>query len=1558
MQLFMIDNCLNQAIRCILNRFTLAKIMRLTKLAFLLFTLLVTGFTQLNAQDVVPTKGKEFWLGFMENYEVEAFQEALSIFITSDMNTSGTVSIPQQGWSQNFTVTANQTTTVTVPNALAEHYSNQVIENKGVFVSTQDTVAVFAINFNGYTADGTKILPIRSLGTEYRVATYSGILSAYPSEFLIVATEDDTEVEITPSVATAGGNAAGVPFTVQLNSGQSYQVQSAIAEEDFTGTVIKGTEASGDCRPFAIFSGVSCTNIYPGCYACDHIFEENFPVETWGTDFYIVPFSFASSYTYRVLADQNGTIVDINGSTVNLNAGQFIEYNDVSGVVCVSANKRVCTIQYMQGLDCGGAGDPAMMILNDASQKIDNITFSTVESAVITQHGMNLIVESAFIGSVSLDGAMIAPGNFTPFPNCPSHSYAQQVVSSGSHTLDCPNGVTAYLYGTGGYESYAYSVGSFSPLPPLDIDSVLCTSDTVNLAMIGDFNNIIWYAESNPEVIIGTGPQLTLYPPIVSDIYVASGDQFISGCTDEQYFAVEVPDPPVLELSQSADEICQYQSVQLNVTVDPPSNIYIYDWEPNAGLDNPAIPNPIATPLQSTWYVVTVSTPTGCGSNVDSLYIEVTDGNITNFDAESNVDSYCLGSGEAQFTTDIQNVIMSDDFDPGISWGLWSNISNGTESNNCGSVTGNALYFNGAGARSATTIDLNVSQGGNIQFALKIGNGVFPCDNADPGEDVVLEYSTNGGGAWNLIQTLFEYAYPNFVEMSVDIPVPAQTVSTRFRWRQLANSGANQDNWSLDNVYVGASDLSSFSFTWTPNYNITDTDVPDPIAYPEVSTMYYVEVYDAVYGCTYNDSIFIEVGQPFTLEITPDTALCDVQGIELQAIPSIDGVIYEYDWTPNDGTISNASSPNPTVSPVLTTTYEVFVSSNGGCFANGQVTINVNQLLDLDVTTNYNNFCEGESAELNANVVGNPPGLEYVWSPTDYLDDPTIFNPISTPEVPVTYTVTVTDPFSGCVLSEDILITVYPAFELELTPDTSICTVQGFQLTALASEAGPFNWEWSPAANLNNASLQNPTIIVNESALFTVTATNNGGCPVSGTIDVILLFDSFELGPDINICEGELVTLETGYDASYAHDWSTGESTPTIEVVTSNNYSVIVTSPEGCSETDAMNLIVHALPTVNLGQDQSLCEGDQYVIDALNNGSDFVWSTDELTQAILVDETGDYSVEVTDFWGCINSDEITVVFHENPIVDLPAITTICEDETVVLDAGNPGSTYDWNSGQSSQTIEVNNEYTFEVTVTNQFGCVGSGTSAVQVETYPVVNLGPDRLFCEGEEFTLDAGNPFLNHSWNTGDDTQQITVSETDTYTVIVDNGYCFAEDEVIMIFNPNPERTLVPDTSLCFNDPPYSLFLNAGNQGSLFNWSTGETSQGVNIDNGGLYTVTITNGFGCTLTDSIFVFNTCVGDFIYVPNAFTPDEDGLNDVFMAKGENITHFEMMIFNRWGEKIFESDDINKAWIGNKNGGDYYVDSEVFVYMIKYKYIMDIYGSISDWNQIRGHVTLIR
>jgi hypothetical protein len=154
------------------------------------------------------------------------------------------------GWSENFVVVPNQITTLSVP-LTAMNTENQTIVEKGIYIETQDTVAVYSSNLKQWTGDGAKILPVQSLGTEYRVTSYQG-LQNNGSQFMIVATEDGTEVEITPADNMMDGEAAGVPFIVQLDRGETYYAWSTSSSVDYTGTLIKGTEANGDCRPFAV----------------------------------------------------------------------------------------------------------------------------------------------------------------------------------------------------------------------------------------------------------------------------------------------------------------------------------------------------------------------------------------------------------------------------------------------------------------------------------------------------------------------------------------------------------------------------------------------------------------------------------------------------------------------------------------------------------------------------------------------------------------------------------------------------------------------------------------------------------------------------------------------------------------------------------------------------------------------------------------------------------------------------------------------------------------------------------------------------------------------------------------------------------------------------------------------------------------------------------------------------------------------------------------------------------------------------------------------------------
>ncbi|MEO0403837.1 MAG: gliding motility-associated C-terminal domain-containing protein, partial [Bacteroidota bacterium] len=734
-------------------------------------------------------------------------------------------------------------------------------------------------------------------------------------------------------------------------------------------------------------------------------------------------------------------------------------------------------------------------------------------------------------------------------------------------------------------------------------------------------------------------------------------------------------------------------------------------------------------------------------------------------------------------------------------------------------------------------------------------------------------------------------------------------------------------------------------------------DIPNPTASPLSTVTYIATTTDPFTGCVYEDSIMVDVGQSFNLDMTPDTALCDVQGIDLQAIPDVVGD-YDWLWTPQNGTINNPFISEPTVTPNATTLYEVVVTSNQGCVEEGEVNVIVNALLDLNVTTSDDELCAGEEAQLTALVGGNPPDLTYDWSPALGLSDSTVQNPIATPLSDVTYTVIVTDDQSGCVLSDELDISVFEAFTIDVGPDQELCTVAGVQLLAVPSTNDPLQWSWTPANNLSATNISNPTITVDETAEYIVQATNPANCSATDTLMVELLFESFTLGDDITFCAGETVTIESGYGADVIHEWNTTEDTPSIQVTDPGIYTVNVTSIDGCEDTDEIELFMQDLPVVDLGVDPGLCEGDQFTIDAGNPGMDYEWSTNDNTQTITVSDSDTYSVTVTDGFDCSTTDNITLTFFANPVLNLPETVNICEDEVVTLDAENPGSTYAWNTTENTQTIQVNTNGIYTVNVTNAQNCSSSDQTELIVATYPVVDLGEDQVFCQGESYVLDAGNPTLNHNWSTNEQDQTITVTSTGTYSVVVDNEYCFSPDEVSVVFNPLPDDNLPADSVFCFQDPPYGIFLNAGNNGSSYQWSGGGSDQTYFVTNPGLTTVQVTTQNNCSLTFDFVVLEECLGNYVYVPNSFTPNSDGINDVFQVKGTPVAFYELTIWNRWGQKVFESTDMNEVWDGSHQGGDYYVESETYVYQLNYKYFDEFSGAVSDWVTKDGFVSVIR
>ncbi|MDT8431288.1 MAG: DUF642 domain-containing protein, partial [Bacteroidales bacterium] len=446
------------------------------------------------------------------------------------------------------------------------------------------------------------------------------------------------------------------------------------------------------------------------------------------------------------------------------------------------------------------------------------------------------------------------------------------------------------------------------------------------------------------------------------------------------------------------------------------------------------------------------------------------------------------------------------------------------------------------------------------------------------------------------------------------------------------------------------------------------------------------------------------------------------------------------------------------------------------------------------------------------------------------------------------------------VFERDGQSAVYVNSNLEIPDPEPVCYGE---VIIIDAGTGYNSYSWSTGETTQSISITEPGI-------YSITVTKDNGYVSTNEINVNFIeLPVVDLGADVTACEGETVTMDAGTHSSYL--WNTGEITQTIDVTQSGTYSVTVANAEGCEGSDEIAVTFAALPTVDLGEDVTACEGETVTLDAGTHTS-YLWSTGETTQTIDVTQSGTYSVTVTNAEGCEGTDEIAVTFAALPIVDLGEDVTACEGETVTLDAGTHTS-YLWSTGETTQTIAVTQSGTYSVTVTNAEGCEGSDELAVTFAALPIVDLGDDITACEGETVTLDAGT-HTSYLWSTGETSQTIDVNQSGTYSVTVTNAEgCEGTDEIAVTFAALPIVDLGEDVTACEGE---TVTLDAGTHSSYL-WSTGETTQTIDVTQSGTYSVTVTNAEGCEGTDEIAV-----------TFAALPIVDLGEDVTACEGETVT----------------------------------------------------------------------
>lgn len=403
--------------------------------------------------EVLDNRGKDFWICFEQNYDNSDI--SFKLFISSEVNTNCTISIPYLNWEQSYSVTAREITTVELPNPTELAVStSEVIENKGIRISSDDEVTVYGINQKLYTTDAYLALPVDILNQSYIIVSYTGLGAdmAQP-QFCIVSPYDNVNVEITPSADTEGGQSAGQTFSITLNKGETYQVQAY--GQELTGSVVQSS------LPVAVFAGNSCANVPPSYCCCDILVEQLPPVNTWGNSFYTQPLQ-GRSYgdTFRIIASQDNTEIIINN--VNVATLNFADYYELvldfpSSII---SNNPILVMQFSNGSEWDSStGDPFMMMIPPTEQFMSVYSFATPSSGFPNNY-INVIIRTDGISTLLLDGKQIDPALFNQI-NSENVSSGSIPIDIGTHRIEnfqnIPFGI--YSYGFSDYDSYGYAGG-------------------------------------------------------------------------------------------------------------------------------------------------------------------------------------------------------------------------------------------------------------------------------------------------------------------------------------------------------------------------------------------------------------------------------------------------------------------------------------------------------------------------------------------------------------------------------------------------------------------------------------------------------------------------------------------------------------------------------------------------------------------------------------------------------------------------------------------------------------------------------------------------------------------------------------------------------------------------------------------------------------------------------------------------------------------------------------------------------------------------------------------
>jgi gliding motility-associated-like protein len=1075
----------------------------------LLLLLFFSILTKVKAQNI-SNEGTDFWLCFPSHVASNANGNTLatlSVFITSKSNTSGVVSCGT--FSQSFTVTANQVTEVLVPRA--NSYINDgtgISTNKGIRVLIdvgKPKAVVYGHVFAGARSAATLVLPVLALGQKYYTAAYEQS-SIGKSQFNVVCVEANTVLKITPRI---NGNVQATFQVTLANVGDVYEYQN---DDDITGTYIEVDPLTSSCKRFAAFSGSSALAILsPGCVppgsntssglntSYDPLFQQLYPLESWGTSFPLVPFYDRNTGAiFRVIASVNNTIISIGGNSVTLNAGQFYQTTPVTAVSVITSNQPIMVAQYAITQYCADSrnygvsarpSDPDMVILNPLEYSIKDVTMYSSTKLAISDQFLNVMIPNTGLASFKINGVS-QTNKFSAVPGNSTYSYAQinlRQIGGSNFNLTSDYGFNAMAYGFGDYESYAYSAGTnlassvfINAVRPStnQIINNACKDEEFDFRLVLPYisTKLVWTLDVGETPIIQNNPTYTSflsngktlydYRLPVNKIYTTSGSKKITivssiplssgGCPsgDEILnFDFDVYDPPIQNSFSVSDDACVNNPVQFtaidNIGGRP---IITYYWDFGDGtLSNEKNPIHVFTSI---------------GTKTVSLYVEN--------------DVVCVSNA---FSQDIQ--ILSQPIPDFISTAVscaQQTITFTDNSNLMGNTIISYLWDFGDGTTSILQNPVHTyASAGNFSVSLKL------VTSADCEITVLKSKQIN-------------------VLPTIDFDLPASCVSDLVNF-VTTNKSSNITSYEWD-FGDGSNDLVQRTKEF-PSHQYTS------------SGFYNVKVkVTSVDGCTSEiiKTITINAANPIAGFTTLNSGnLCSNMPVQFQDNSSISfGNITKLEWiydysiggvntkvvinNPASLAVYEHSYPNTS----STMNYQVMLRAYSGdiCFQDyGPINITINGSPNVVFSPITNTCLNSNKFKLTAATEQNGMAGTGIYSGTG-VDVNGNFDPAvsGVGTFQITYTFVANN---GCSDIKNQDITVFAVPSVSLGQDVVI--LKGGQTVINAQAAGTgLSYKWIPSIGLSQDNVLNPTASPNQTTNYTLLVTSSDGCVIADEIKIIV----------------------------------------------------------------------------------------------------------------------------------------------------------------------------------------------------------------------------------------------------------------------------------------------------------------------------------------------------------------------------------------------------------------------------------------------------------------------